>query len=157
MRGRFRWTLAAGLWLGMLAAPAGAEKEPLSPKELRDTATHVVVGRVEQVFTRQEKRDQYVYTRYVAEVRVDGLEKGEGYKNGDLMYVRYWVRRWIGPGNQPPGTSGHDDFPTAGTTWRIYAARNAYDGFGDNMDGGFNVIGTNGFEAIKDAGAKPAK
>lgn len=154
---RFRWMMATGLLLGMLLGPAMAEKEPLSPKQLRDTATHVVVGRVEQVFTRQEERDQYVYTRYVAEVRVDGLEKGDGYKQGDLMYVRYWVRRWIGPGNQPPGTSGHDDFPTAGTTLRIYAARNAYDGFGDNTDGGFNVIGTNGFEAIKNAGAKPAK
>lgn len=154
---RCRWTAAAGLWLGVLASSAVAEKEPLSPKQLRDTATHVVVGRVQQVFTRQEKREEYVYTRYVAEVRVDSVEKGEGYQQGDLMYVRYWARRWIGPGRQPPGTAGHDDFPTAGTTWRVYAARNAYDGFGDNTDGGFNVIGTNGFEAIKDDGAKPKK
>jgi len=33
----------------------------------------------------------------------------------------------------------------------IYLAKNAYDGFTrDNHDGGFNVIGANGFCAVED-------
>ena len=35
--------------------------------------------------------------------------------------------------------------PKEGDRVRVYLARNAYDGFGDNGDGGFNVIGANGF------------
>jgi hypothetical protein len=49
----------------------------------------------------------------------------------------------------PPGTNGHRGCPSEGATLRIYLARNAYDGFSDdNKDGGFNVIGANGFEEM---------
>lgn len=155
---RKRDIVICGVLLSLIGAAARAEKEPLSPRQLRETATHVVVAKVEQVFARQEKVNNYEYTRYVAEVRVDKLEKGDGYKPGDLMYVRYWTKRWLGPGLPEPGTSGHRDRPTAGQTLRIYAARNAYDGFGHTKDGGLNVIGANGFEAIeeKPSDAKPS-
>jgi hypothetical protein len=141
--------VAVGLLLGVLSAGARAEKEPLSPEELRETATHVVVGQAAQVFARTEKVNNYEYTRYVAEIRIDEVEKGDGIKPGELMYVRYWRKRWLGPGNPPPGTAGHSGRPTAGQTLRIYAAKNAYDGFGTTKDGGYNVIGANGFEKIK--------
>ena len=39
-----------------------------------------------------------------------------------------------------------------GATIRAYLARNACDGFGETKDGGFNVIGANGFEKVKAAG-----
>jgi hypothetical protein len=139
--------VAAGLLWGVLAGSVRAEKEPLSPEELRETATHVVVGKAAQIFARTEKVNNYEYTRYVAEIRVGKVEKGDGIKPGELMYVRYWRKRWLGPGNPPPDTSGHSGRPTAGQTLRIYAAKNAYDGFGTAKDGGYNVIGANGFEA----------
>ena len=76
-------------------------------------------------------------------------EKGEGPAKGGLVYARYWTREWTGKGPMPPGTSGHKGCPSEGKTLRIYLARNAYDGFSDgNKDGGYNVIGANGFEAI---------
>jgi hypothetical protein len=141
--------------LGALVAlvgcvPAVAEKVDLSPEQLRKTATHVVVGEVVAVFERTDTDGSWKRTRHVAEVRVTECEKGEGLKAGDLVYVRYWRRAWKGWGAPPPSTSGHRGLPAEGERLRVYLARNAYDGFGeDNRDGGFNVIGANGFEKLK--------
>ncbi|HKB05713.1 MAG TPA: hypothetical protein VKD90_26070 [Gemmataceae bacterium] len=136
----------------VLAGTAHAEKVPLSPEELRKTATHVVVGQVAAVYARTETAGDWKYTHYVAEVRVAETEKGDGLKKGDLVYARYWQRQWVGRDKQPPSTIGHRGLPSNGETIRIYLARNAYDGFGNTNDGGFNVIGANGFEPHKPAG-----
>ena len=76
---------------------ARAEKAPLSPEELRKTATHVVVGKVTAIYTRTETAGDWQYTLYVAEIQVAETEKGDGVKKGDLVYARYWHRRWISP------------------------------------------------------------
>ncbi len=125
---------------------AVAEKESLSPIELRKIATHVITGTVNAIYTATRTLDDWTYTTYVAEVQVAECAKGEGTKPNDLVYVRYWTRNWIGKGNPPPQTLGHRDLPEEGAFARIYLARNAYDGFGQIDDGGFNVIGANGFE-----------
>ena len=137
-----------------VTAAARAEKVPLSPEELRATATHVVVGQVTAVYTRAETSGDWQYTHYVAEVRVSETEKGDGLKKGEPVYVRYWQRQWISRQKQPPSTNGHRGLPNQGDTIRVYVARNAYDGFGNTNDGGFNVIGANGFEAVKPAADK---
>jgi hypothetical protein len=136
----------------VVALPLRAEKVNMSPEELRETATHVVTGKVAAVYARTAKEGDWEVTRYVAEVRVDKSEKGDGIAKGDLVYARYWQRGWIGKGQQPPSTSGHRGIPSEGQTLRIYLSRNAYDGFGETKDGGLNVIGANGFEALKVAG-----
>lgn len=137
------------------AHPARAEKAPMSPEELLKKATHVVTGKVAAVYSRAAKDGDWQYTHYVAEVKVDACEKGDGIKKGEPVYVRYWRRSWAGEGRVPPSTAGHRGLPAEGAAVRVYLARNAYDGFGDgNTDGGFNVIGANGFEALK---ASPAK
>jgi hypothetical protein len=141
---------ALGLWAALLAGALRAEKVDLSPEELRQTATHVVVGKVKAIYERTESSSLWRTTFYVAELEVANGEKGEGIKPGDLIYVRYWHRRWIGKGPPEPNTSGHRGLPTANETLRVYLARKAYDGFTrDNQDGGFNVIGANGFEPLK--------
>jgi hypothetical protein len=134
------------------AVPVRAEKVPLTPEELRATATHVIVGQVTAVYTRTETRRDWKYTHYVAEVRVAETEKGDGLKKGDLAYARYWQKQWVGRDKQPPDTIGHRGLPGQGETIRVYMAKNAYDGFGNTTDGGFNVIGGNGFETMKPAG-----
>ncbi|KAF0244489.1 MAG: hypothetical protein FD180_2450 [Planctomycetota bacterium] len=140
--------LAAALVFSCLL-PLAAEKVNMSPEKLRETATHVVVGKVVAVYARKVEDAKWRTTHYVAEVAVADVEKGEGLAKGGLVYARYWTREWIGGGDMPPGTNGHRDCPAEGKTLRIYLARNAYDGFSDeNKDGGFNVIGANGFEAI---------
>jgi hypothetical protein len=131
-----------------ISIPLAAEKVNMTPQELRQTATHVVVGKVVAVYTRVETIGDWEYTRCLAEVRVDAGEKGDGLEPGALVYVRYWHRRFLGR-KPPASTAGHRGRPAEGETLRIYLARNAYDGFGKTKDGGFNVIGANGFEKIE--------
>lgn len=143
--------LTAGALLAVVSALAYAwrpEKADRSPQQLRESATHVVVGKVLQVWTRAEESGSWDYTRYVAEVQIEAVEKGEGLAPGQLVYVRYWTKEWDGFfGAPPPDTNGHRGLPAVGVRSRMHLARNAYDGFGDTRDGGFNVIGANGFAA----------
>ena len=126
-----------------------AEKIDMTPAQLRKTATHVIVGKVHAVYLRAETTRDWQYRRYVAEIEIKECEKGKGPVAGGIAYVRYWERRWRG--KEPvTSTAGHRGLPSAGQTLRVYLARNAYDGFTlENKDGGFNVIGANGFEIIK--------
>jgi hypothetical protein len=141
--------------LATLAIPVRAEAPNMSPEHLRETATHVITGNVIAVYQQQKATPYWKYTRYVAEVRVAECEKGDAIKKGDLVYVRYWRRSWVGWGRVPLSTAGHRGLPSEGEFSRIYLARNAYDGFDpDNNDGGFNVIGANGFQKLKPAPAK---
>ena len=134
----------------LVALPALAEKANMPPEALARTATHIVTGKVQAVYTRTAVEGDWRVTRHVAEVKVAAVGKGEGVAAGDLLYVRYWRRTWNGGGTPPTDTSGHRGLPEEGETLRIYLARNAYDGFTkDNDDGGFNVIGANGFERIR--------
>ena len=143
------------VWSAAPVALVRAEKSPLSPDELRKTATHVVTGRVAAVFERTEVAGDWKYTRFVAEVRVDECEKGDGHRKGELVYVRYYRRARGGVGEQPPSSPGHTELPAVGDAVRVYMAQNAYDGFtSDNTDGGFNVIGANGFEKLTPAVGK---
>lgn len=130
------------------AAPrAQAEKVDTPKAGLQKMATHIVFGEVRAVYERHENAGRYAYTHYVAEIKAEKVEKGEGIAAGGLVYVRYWRRRWIGAGKPPPGTAGHRGLPEKGEKLRVYLARNVYDGFTkDNTDGGYNVIGANGFE-----------
>lgn len=124
---------------------ARAEKVPLSKAELEETATHIVVGKVQAIYSRSERKGGYQYTHYLAEVQIEKLEKGEGPQ--DLICVRYFDITWKGPGQPPPGPGGHSPRPAIGESFRLYLARNAYDGFTrDNDDGGYNVIYGNGVQ-----------
>jgi hypothetical protein len=139
------------LWTG----GARAEKVDLDPAELHKTATHVVTGQVLGIYERRETAGDWRYTHCVAEVRVDKCEKGTGLESGNLVYVRYWHRQWIGAGEIPPSTNGHRGLPASGDKLRVYLAQNAYDGFTrDNHDGGYNVIGANGFERLAESSGK---
>ncbi len=134
-----------------LTSLALAEKVDMPPKGLRECATHIVQGKVVAIYERQETIGEWKYTRYCAEVRITKIEKDSGKDlavNG-LVYVRYWKRSWVGRRDMPPSTSGHRGLPKAGAVLRIYLAKNAYDGFThENKDGGYNVIGANGFEKL---------
>jgi hypothetical protein len=133
-----------------------AEKAGYSSEQLRQVATHVIVGKVIAIYKRTTTDDAHETTNYVAEIQISKCEKGDDLEPGDLVYARYWRSGWL-PGVTPqPGTSGHVGIPAEGETLRVYLAQNAYDGFTkDNDDGGFNVIGTNGFEKLKPGSAKP--
>ena len=133
-----------GVGLGFLHA----EKVNMPPAALKKTATHVIVGEVAQIYERKEVSEEWNTTYYLAEVRIKEVEKGDGIKPEELVYVRYWNRSRMPNRPLRPDTNGHRGLPTKGETLRIYLARNAYNGFGSTNDGGFDVIGANGFEKL---------
>lgn len=152
--------LMAMLAVGLLAmAGARAERVPMGPDELQRRASHIVVGQVTAVYAREmPKRKGFVDTHYVAEVRPEKWEKGESPAGASLIYVRYWKREWAGFGFPPPDTSGYSNRPKDGERLRIFLTREGYNGFGDTTDGGFTVIGPNGFdrESLPPAPVPPA-
>ncbi len=146
-----RLTLTLFGWLALLTVGvAHAEKVDLPPASLSGTATHIIVGTVAAIYESKSADKQWSTTSYLAEVRIKTVEKGEGLKTGDLVYVRYWHRAWIGAGDPPPTTNGHRGLPKQDEFLRIYLARNSYNGFGETKDGGFDVVGANGFEKLKE-------
>ncbi len=143
----FTWVTAVIL-SALVSGALAREKADLSPENLKEIATHVITGKVGDIYTMTTSEDDWKYTRHVAEVLVATVEKGEGLKAGDLVYARYWTRRWTGFSQMPPSTTGHRGLPEKDESLRIYLARNAYEGFYGSKDGGYNVVGANGFERL---------
>ena len=128
-------------------------KAPSSKQELETIATHIVVGKVQAVYSYKEREgiplvSGYEYDHKVAEVKIEKVEKGK--ISESLVYVRYWSRKWKGIGLPPPGGQSYENQPKKGQTCRFYLSRNAYDGLsrkGKN-DGGYNVVYVNGIQPI---------
>ena len=128
-------------------------KAPSSKQELDSIATHIVVGKVQAVYSYKEREgiplvSGYEYDHKVAEVKIEKVEKGK--ISESLVYVRYWSRTWKGIGRPPPGGQSYENQPKKGQTCRFYLARNAYDGWSrkGNNDGGYNVVYVNGIHPI---------
>jgi hypothetical protein len=138
--------LAGGAFAVAVATP---EKPDLPPDTLAKIATHVVVGEVRQIWSRGETGSGWKTQRFVAEIAIERVEEGTAdLCPGELVYVRYWHRRWIGPGSGPDDTTGHRGRPDEGDRVRVYLARDAYDGFWRTDDHGYNVVGANGFAML---------
>lgn len=90
-----------------------AEREVEPP----DAASHVVTGSVQRVFTRSGENDR----EYVVQIRVDGVEKGEGYQKGDYIYAYAFKRKPDAP--LEPAASGHDSVPVEGQRVRARIKR----------------------------------
>jgi hypothetical protein len=131
-----------------------AAKAPSSKEQLEKIATHIVVGKVQAIYSYKEREgipvlSGYEYDRKVAEVKIEKVEKGKIAES--LIYVRYWSRKWKGLGLPPPGGQSYENQPRKGQACRFYLAKNAYDGWSkdENQDGGYNVIYVNGIQPIK--------
>ena len=136
--------------VSLLVLPsAKGAKANSSKKQLEQVATHIVVRKVQAIYSRTEREGRYEYDRKVAEVKVDKVEKGK--VDGALVYVRYWSREWKGIGLPPPGGGSYWPQPKKGQVCRFYLARNAYDGWSkdENQDGGYNVVYVNGVQPIE--------
>ena len=125
---------------GLAATAALAEIPPLSPERLRADATHIVKGKVLTIYQRTESKGDYEYFRYLAEIRVEACEKGDGIKKGQLLYTRYWERRWVGKGYPLPGIYGQHRLPEEGERVRVFLK---------GEDGGFDFLEPNGSEKVK--------
>jgi hypothetical protein len=144
-----RFRVPFPVWLALLVGllPLRAERVSMSKSELESHATHIVVGQVTTIYRRLGPvRQGFQDTGYVAEVRVGKAEKGTGLTEGELIYVRYFTRAWVGEGDPPPDTAGYRELPKEGERLRVYVTRSGYNGFGYTKDGGFTVVGPNGFD-----------
>ena len=129
-------------------------RAPFSEDQLEKTATHIIVGKVQAVYSYKEREgvplvSGYEYDHKVAEVKVEKVEKGK--ISESLVYVRYWSRKWKGIGLPPPGGQSYENQPKKDQTCRFYLAKNSYDGLSkdENQDGGYNVVYVNGVQPIK--------
>jgi hypothetical protein len=114
---------------GLLALTTGAfaERRP----EERSEATHVVVGTVEGVYVQEDKE----FRKYVVEVAVEKVEKGDGLKAGDTVYVRcylwnrdYYKGRKLSEKEEKEIAlrwSSYDGVPVAGQRVRAWTRRHA--------------------------------
>ena len=76
-----------------------AAKAPSSKLQLETIATHIVVGKVQAVYSHKEREgiplvSGYEYDHKIAEVKIGKVEKGK--ISESLVYVRYWSRKWKG-------------------------------------------------------------
>ena len=128
-------------------------RAPSSEDQLEKIATHIIVGKVQAVYSYKEREgvplvSGYEYDHKVAEVKIEKVEKGKILEN--LVYVRYWSRAWKGISLPPPGGQSYHPQPKKGDQYRFYLAKNSYDGWTDeNQDGGYNVVYLNGVQPIK--------
>jgi hypothetical protein len=123
----------------------------MSSAGLQKMATHIIVGKVTEIYKRELESGDEKRTLFVAEVKVEKIEKGEGLQPGELAYVRYWQSEWIGEGEPAPDSElRYSSAPRPKQRLRMYLTKNAYYGAGPNDDGGLNVIFKEGFEPLRE-------
>ena len=151
----FFYLTGIGVFIFCFASLLHAAKAPSSKQQLETIATHIVVGKVQAVYSHKERAGiplvrGYEYDHKVAEVKIEKVEKGK--VSEKLIYVRYWSRKWMGIGLPPPGGQSFSPQPEKGQMCRFYLAKNSYDGLSEkgNQDGGYNVVYVNGVEPIKE-------
>lgn len=130
----------------LLSLSASAEFPPLTQDQLQSNATHVIKGVVVNIYSRNERKDNWEYTFGVVEVDVRQVSKGQDILARDRVFVRYWRKTWLGDPNRIPDDNfGNDNIPTKGDIAEIYL-------MGDRQIG-FDVFSPNGFFRITKPGS----
>lgn len=143
-----RQTFIAITGLCFLAHGAFAVKMPTPKAEMEKGSTHILVGTVSRIYSTSERVGQFQETRYVAEILVKKIEKGDGLKVGEVVLVRYFWQDWRGRGTPPTGDPGHRPTPKKGDPVRVFLVNIGYNGAGTTTDGGFDVYYYEGFEIL---------
>jgi hypothetical protein len=124
-------------WLS-LAGVTHAVKVDM-PGQAESESSNIVTGTVISIYSKVIRDSSYEWNHCVAAVRIEKIEKGDGLKTGDLVYVRYISSsKWVGKGPMPPGPGGHENVPAEGQRRKICLTK--------NPDGGFDVYYVSGFK-----------
>jgi hypothetical protein len=147
---RLRWITQAVLLAALgLAAEAFADRAP----EPRSQATHVIVGTVAGVYTREERGTRY----YLVEIAVEKVEKGAGFKPGQTFYVGCYL--WVP--DDPKGKrltkdeqrrralrgAAYNGVPKEGERVRVYAKHDAV--YANGRPGKYSGIYPDWYEVVK--------
>src|SRR5690348_16070303 len=73
-----------------------------TPDQLKNGATHIVVGTVTDIYTSTTKQGDSATIKIVAQIKIEKVEKGTGLNPGGLVYSRYWAAKWLGKAPAPP-------------------------------------------------------
>ena len=131
--------LFTGLLIICVTACVWAEVPPLAPEQKRELASHIVTGKVAQVFSAQEDSGKgFVNTVYAIELSITEIEKGEKLEKEQTIYVKCWRASkrpsgWAGP-------SGQHQIPKAGDVVKVFMTADK---------GVFNALSPNGIEIAK--------
>jgi hypothetical protein len=140
-RSHFRRSGGVIFTLVISAGVASAAIPPLSKEDLNKQATHILVGDVRAVYTTEKPGERGFTDRlYCIEVVPTALEKGEGLKEGRVIYARAWT-----PAKRPRGWTGgqgQNVIPEAGKRVRVYLAQ--------AKDGGLDLVEPNGLEVTRE-------
>jgi hypothetical protein len=144
-----------GCWIALfVSARAGGERVPLDAQGLQRESTHIVVGQVKGVYSRDAESTLYgrgtIVTRFLIEIEIQGIEKGDGLKKGNLVYARCWGLKKRGEFGNRPGPSSHSPIPQEGEVVKAYLARGKYSPTGQE-DNGYAVVYPNGIEVLENA------
>jgi hypothetical protein len=147
MRGPWITSAALLAVLG-LAAETFAERAP----EQRSQATHVIVGIVAGVYTREERDTRY----YLVEIAVEKVEKGEGFKPGETFYVGCYL--WVPDYHKGKALTkdeqkrldfrgaAYNGVPKEGERVRVYAKHDAV--YANGRPGKYSGIYPDWYEAV---------
>ena len=95
----------------------------LTPQQLLEMSTDVVLARVLPDVEIEESREGGWSRRdFTFPLLVEDVEKGEA-KRGDRIDVTAWHRTWVGLGDPPPSSAGHNPLPLAGEVARFHLRR----------------------------------
>ena len=141
-------TFAILIFLASFSSPAlAAMAHPTKPQN----ATHVIVGTVAGVYESIKTEGSFIIKNRVAVIRIKEIEKGEGLKNGDLLYAHYWTVGLPAGATPVPYDSGYQGrSPREGETLRVYLTRQPYKKYG-NLEGAFMVVLRDGFQPLAQA------
>lgn len=125
-----------------------AERPNLTDEGLTRESTHVIVGKVLGTYKRLHKEfNGRREARYIIEIEVESIEKGEGVTPKDIVYARAWHIERFGIGGATPGPSGHNSIPDTGDRVRAYVAHGPYAPTAQK-DRGWAVVYPNGIAIL---------
>jgi hypothetical protein len=124
-------------WLSLIGVTHAVKVD--MPGQAERESSNILTGTITAIYSKITRDSSYEWNHSVAAVRIEKVEKGDGLKAGDLIYVRYiGGTKWVGKGAMPPGPGGHNNVPAEGQRRTICLTK--------NPDGGLDVYYVSGFK-----------